>query len=819
MNKRNIFRRLYRVAFIMLAGAMFSAPSYAFTTSLTIKQLSDFLNAYRNSNDPNKKLLWGDLQTKLAQSGASLSGDNLVFSGSGAGGTTSILNCDQIATATDLGLGVFSSPVPSSVDTNAVPWSATILGSQTGFALDVSQKRIVFDVRASGSVDVPSATGNINWSTGTWVPYWGGHDECVTFLGKDYCTWVPDLLPSLRSVCGIVVQEGFTGHVSGDMWATINTSLDVSVDPVTDPITGLVINYQLTIGNAPQVTADGGVSAFRAYISNSVTLEVFNVITSLFHDDIQNYLSKEVKKSVAGAAAGLTTKLPYSYTLPAIDPALLKSLSTVLNLPYLQDYIEQNAQQILLYMLIGDQQGLLDMFASDAACSAVSGFRAGSGIKPLPVYTVANGSCVTADPEGADTGNYFADSTCTASIDFEPSTMKAWCAEVLGTSAKSLLGNAAAWTADANPELVPGYRSRKWTVAQSTQMTMGSEPIAGNTTPFMKRVDYRDVQGNPDLSVPGAPVPVGTCQLEMRIYKKDVNATNLLPLMAIHGGSWTYRGGAFVGLESEISHYTDQGFVVFVPFYRLASNLDGNLECQRAAWTDETSDVEAALTWVQQNGAAYGAKPGKIGLMGQSAGAHLAGWLVTHRPNDVDRALLLYPPVDVRDFLSNINGAYAAYQPSLDLLATYYGVSVADLKNVNTGNPPAFVAQNSFRDLVANANGQMPPVYLIHGRADTLIPSNQSVILCNAYGGNAVDNGGGPALRASYFCGPKSRMDLFEEANHALDVCLTTRVNGMCLAGSEQSRVLVADSLKTARNWLKGVDIPALIPLISLLLN
>jgi acetyl esterase/lipase len=304
----------------------------------------------------------------------------------------------------------------------------------------------------------------------------------------------------------------------------------------------------------------------------------------------------------------------------------------------------------------------------------------------------------------------------------------------------------------------------------------------------------------------------------MRIYKKDVNATNLIPLMAIHGGSWQYRGAGFVGMEAQISHYTDAGFVVFAPFYRLAGNADGNAECNGAAWTDITTDIEEALTWVQTHGATFGAKAGKISLMGQSAGAHLAGWLVTHRPNDVERALLLYPPADVGDFLAHARpgDSYEAFQPSLGLLATYFGKqSVSDLAYLT----PYEVNSNSFPALISTSSTPMPPVFLIHGYSDTLVPSNQSVLMCNAYGGNAVNDGGGTALRATYTCGANGRLHLFQEAQHGLDACVTTRANGMCLAGSEASRSFVASSLRQARGWLGGDEFGWLVPIIDLILE
>jgi acetyl esterase/lipase len=299
----------------------------------------------------------------------------------------------------------------------------------------------------------------------------------------------------------------------------------------------------------------------------------------------------------------------------------------------------------------------------------------------------------------------------------------------------------------------------------------------------------------------GATVNKPACALEMRIYKKDATATGLPALLAFHGGKWQFRGGAFAGLESTIAHYTEQGFVVFAPFYRLAGNADGNFECNEAPWQEIARDAEAALDWVKVNGTAFGAKPAKPAVMGQSAGAHLAGWLVTHRPTEVAAGFLLYAPSDVRDFLAQARpgGLYEAFQPSLDILSVLAG---ADVRTIDVNNSD-FARENSFHDLVRVASGSMPPVFLAHGVADTLVPSNQSVLFCNAYGGSAVNSGGGLARRAIYTCGMwGGRLHLFEQGQHALDACLTTDVPGLCFAGDTDSRLLAADSMRQARAFL-----------------
>lgn len=850
-NRGSFFRYWVRLVLVLIIGGFFSAPSYAaLTTSFTVQQLTDFLNGYRNSNDPRKQLLWTDFQNKLADKNVSLTPAGFVKSSSIPSKTRPVLTCDQIMTLTvgsallnaggaigQLVLGIPPTPVMPIIPpigpvsaSYGVDWTATLNGANS--ALGFSYENSYLNLNAAFDVTVlANLQGSFDWKY-AWekpVTKWETFPEvCVwTPWGKECATPPSRPYPGFELHCDNAGKELWSVDAGGTIKGDMNARLDVTLatygpnDSAQYPGQS---GYRILIGSGVQE-----MSVNMATVDDTTKLSIHSdwlrSMTPLWgtaESEIQQEVNENIvdqylkRTAVPEALRQLQGQLPYISDLPpSIDPILLRLLSEVINLPFLQDYIEQHAQEIIFYLLIGDRQALVDMFASDAACAAVGSLRASSGMLPLPVYTNTGGICVAADPEGANVGPYFADSGCTAGIDFQPTPLRAWCTEGLGSNSTSLLGNAAVWTANATPEPIPGVRSQKWSIAQGTQLPLASEPTAGKAPPFMKRVDYRDIAWKS---------PAVNCQLEMRIYKKDVNATNLIPLLAVHGGSWTYRGAGFIGMEAQISHYTEQGFVVFAPFYRLAGNSDANPECQGAAWSDLTFDAEQALTWVQAHGATFGAKPGKISLMGQSAGAHLAGWLVTHRPNDVERALLLYPPADVRDLLSNINGAYAAYQPNLGILGTYYGVSVTDLLNVNVNNPPPYVTENSFRDLVANANAQvppvqMPPVFLMHGNSDTLIPSNQSVILCNAYGGTAIDNGGGAALRATYNCGPNGHLHLFQEANHALDACLTTRVNGACMAGSESSRVLVADSLRQARGWLQGTVTPAaLMSILSIIL-
>lgn len=472
----------------------------------------------------------------------------------------------------------------------------------------------------------------------------------------------------------------------------------------------------------------------------------------------------------------------------------------------LVDFVNAHLHEILYYLLTDNRDALQQLFATAAACEAVKALAA--SLPNVPIYTTTQqGACEAADVNGADRGRYFSDAQCAQEIAFRPTPAAEYCETILSAKPNTLLGNAASWTADPNQpnDPAPDIPSRKWTQWLGTRLAVTTDPIVDNSSPFMKRVRYRDVTSTGQTQ---------SCALEMRIYKKDITALHRPAVLALHGGSWAYRGGAFMGLEATISHYTEQGFTVFAPFYRLAGASDASPECRGAQWQEVVSDAEAALDWVKLYGPLFGASTGgKVAVTGQSAGAHLSGWLITHRPDDVSAGLLHYGPTDVRDMLTHARpgGLYEPFIGSLGILSNFFG---ADVTQVDINNPPDFVVQNSFADIVRNSTQPVPPVFILHGKADTLVPSNQGVVLCNAYGGSAVDDGGGLSLRAIYGCGSSGgQLHLFEQGQHGLDACAAPQISQLCLAGSQESALLVAQSSREGRAWLyERTVLPTVVP-------
>lgn len=430
---------------------------------------------------------------------------------------------------------------------------------------------------------------------------------------------------------------------------------------------------------------------------------------------------------------------------------------------------------VLLALLNNDRDTLTGIFQNAAACEAATFLSANMPVRSL--YQSTAGACQAIDMKTAVAGDYFTDAACTQSTKFEPTSFKQYCQDSLD---KQNLGNAA----------LIGETTQPWTLLPGTRMNIGIESLVDKQQPYSTRTAYKTVI-----------TPRGECSLEMRIYKNNLASKNLKPLLAFHGGSWRYRGG-FIGIESQIAHFTEKGFIVFAPFYRLSGETEGNPECNAASAEDIVQDAADALTWVQNNGGDYGSSPGKVALMGQSAGAHLSAWLAVHHAKSVARALLLYPPTDFKHFITQLRNGEIIDNPGTQSLESFLGENLATI-DLNSG----VITQNSFPAIVESDPKKIPPLFIIHGSGDELVPVSQSSRLCNALNGSItngpvsnLDAATTQSLKQEFVCGSSSsQFHSITAANHVLDLCLYPV---WCPAGNLLSQAAVADSLEKSREWL-----------------
>ena len=572
------------------------------------------------------------------------------------------------------------------------------------------------------------------------------------------------------------------------------------------------------------------------------SLSITNALVELFEPRLLEELEDRAKEALAESVVAFNFRLdgrdsagqpdpnltafnqPTTFLLEqdADDLPLVRALLDELGLPDLViTLVENRGIEILGQLAALDESGrqaYLGELGAGLACDAVlSRYQIAMPQKPL--FTKQAGNCRVAS---SDEQNLFADNQCTNPVDFAVTDLDQYCTERASEQAGEFLGNAAAWEAQPQPHNpLPQFRSRAWTLQPGPTLDIGLASLRGLHQPYSKQIEYKSVTTDR-----------GQCALEMRVYKKDLNDTELKPMLAFHGGTWQHRGFSFLGLESTVARYTDAGYLVFVPFYRLVGESDGNPECHGASWRDLLSDTEDALTWVNQNAPALGAAQIPVTVFGQSAGAHLAAWLASYRSGEIDRALLMYPPLDTLDFIQNSQSDDSAYREFRDfglrslarLFGSQRGFAEVDLRLL----PPALTKTDleqdpdaSIPDAVFNLNLSplgpyakpcrdhqdsvtllaclknelasflttnayfdvlnQVPITVIQGGADTLVPYQQSIRLCGARTGSAPSETlTEPLTRVP--CGPDSTTYVVRDAEHALDLgpCL----GPLCPAGA-----------------------------------
>jgi len=639
----NIMRQFARVFLVLtlVLPALVSADSYVIPFSEIRQAVND------SSDTPDaaiREYLAGLIRDELDAQGFDVNGGLII-------GDIPVEEITQII-ETDCDF-----PTPYEVHTDATTATVTIA--------DSSSLTVNLDSIRSVSL-LADLNGTVSTATTAWVR-WG---QDIPF-GQDCVSFNTD--------------HGLLGlDLPFDINLNVALTLDLSYDA---DLLAIVVDKHAVMDGLVQI--NGGTLQH-----DFGTASITDFVLSIFEDELLQELRTKGEQAVADGIAELNYKLDGLDKDGNPDPTI-----TVFNGPstfflsvdeddeeFVRDLLEQfgipdivlsilddRGIEILLQLVIlegAEREAYLTQLGAEVGCDAVRSTYEVS-LDTTPIYALNGQLCEVADLSGPDAGNYFSDALCTDEIAFRVTDVDEFCQARFGDQAETQLGNAASWAADQNQpnDPLPGVTSRSWTSIPSTRLDLGVLSVAANQQPFMKQVSYKTVDGVARGN--------GSCELEMRVFKKDIVEQDLKPLIALHGGTWKHRGFSFLGLEAGVSQFTERGFIVFAPFYRLVGASDGNVECNAVSWREVTADVESALDWVDVNGAALGAADEPVSVFGQSAGAHLAAWLSAHRTADVRKALLYYGPTDALEFLAGaipMGGPYYEFRDfGLNALSSLYG--------------------------------------------------------------------------------------------------------------------------------------------------
>ncbi len=168
-------------------------------------------------------------------------------------------------------------------------------------------------------------------------------------------------------------------------------------------------------------------------------------------------------------------------------------------------------------------------------------------------------------------------------------------------------------------------------------------------------------------------------------------------LIFVHGGAWT-RGdkGAYAGAYEYLgAAVAGQEVGVAVINYRLSPEV---------VHPEHARDVARAVAWLYRNSGRYGWSPGRIYLVGHSAGAHLAA-LVAVDPTYL-QALGLRP--DIIKGVVAISGVYDLTLGGVTAKMLYEPVFGSDPRVLTEASPALQLTKNSPPFLVLYAQNDLP---------------------------------------------------------------------------------------------------------------
>lgn len=181
-------------------------------------------------------------------------------------------------------------------------------------------------------------------------------------------------------------------------------------------------------------------------------------------------------------------------------------------------------------------------------------------------------------------------------------------------------------------------------------------------------------------------------------------------VVIIHGGGWT---GGDKGAGREINIGTNlalNGYVGLSINYVLAST---NKSAVKATWPQNLHDCMTAVRWLRKNAERLQVDPERIGVIGGSAGGHLAAMLaVTGEKDGLD------PKGPYGEFSCRVKCAVNLYGPA----------DLSDRAHLNMLGKARADAPELYRAAspVTYVDKSDPPILIMHGTADKTVDIAQS---------------------------------------------------------------------------------------------
>jgi len=211
----------------------------------------------------------------------------------------------------------------------------------------------------------------------------------------------------------------------------------------------------------------------------------------------------------------------------------------------------------------------------------------------------------------------------------------------------------------------------------------------------------------------------GAEPLLMDIFIPRQRSKAMIPaILWLHGGGWE-RGDK--NGNSGALMLAHAGFVTASIFYRLSGD---------DPFPADIEDCKCAIRYLRANAAKYGIDPNRIGVSGASAGGHLAELVATADEKAGLEGTGGWPNVSSRVQAASAYYGVSDFTVGAMQFQHHTGKVVVKLFRGDENERPELYRQASPIRHVSKNN---PPLLLVHGEKDDLVPFSQSVEMAKAY--------------------------------------------------------------------------------------
>ncbi len=211
----------------------------------------------------------------------------------------------------------------------------------------------------------------------------------------------------------------------------------------------------------------------------------------------------------------------------------------------------------------------------------------------------------------------------------------------------------------------------------------------------------------------------GSEELELDVWRPSDDASEgpaaergRPAVVVVHGGGW--RSGTRGEFPEWNAWLADKGHVVFDIDYRLSASN----------WQEAPADVACAVGWVKENADRYGVDPGRVALMGRSAGGHLALLAAYTRGPAAPT-----PGCEAPNARDTRVEAVVAFYPPTDLARLSRQGYLGGMDRFLGGTPGAAPGRYRLLSPISRVDPADPPTFLAHGGDDEIVPPGESELL------------------------------------------------------------------------------------------